>query len=135
LAAALAESALESGCEKRKASTLYTPSHLYDLDALYDPDFGSDDDFVNPHGDWLNSAPSTERRAGGAVPPSHDGIVACFCHGIDIICSTSRSAVVDCIVWIGACARCFCLGFTPPFAPLLRVVRCAVAYHAGSAYR
>jgi hypothetical protein len=26
---------------------------LYDFDGLYDPDCGSDDDFDNPHGDWL----------------------------------------------------------------------------------
>jgi hypothetical protein len=32
----------------------FTPSHLYDFDDLYDPDRGSDDDFDNPHDDWLD---------------------------------------------------------------------------------
>jgi hypothetical protein len=55
LAAALAESALESESEEHKAGPWeYTPSHLCDFDSLCDPDFGSDDDFDNPHGDWLN---------------------------------------------------------------------------------
>jgi hypothetical protein len=56
LAAALAESALESE-SKDKAGPWgqFTPSHLYDLHGLYDPDRGSDDDFNNPHGDWLDS--------------------------------------------------------------------------------
>jgi hypothetical protein len=57
LAAALvAESALESGSVAHKAGPWgpFTPSHLYDFDGLYDPDCGSDDDFDNPHGDWLD---------------------------------------------------------------------------------
>jgi hypothetical protein len=45
----------ESECEQHKAGPREcTPSHLYDFNDLYDPDaFGSDDDFDNPHGDWL----------------------------------------------------------------------------------
>jgi hypothetical protein len=32
----------------------FTPSHLYyDFDDLCDPEFCSDGDFDNPHGDWL----------------------------------------------------------------------------------
>jgi hypothetical protein len=56
LAAALAESALGSESEEHKAGPWeYTPSHLYGFDGLYaDPDSGSDDDFDNPHGDWLD---------------------------------------------------------------------------------
>jgi hypothetical protein len=56
VAAALAESAVESKCEEHKAGPWEcTPSNLYDFDGLYDPDFGSDDDFDNLHGDWLDS--------------------------------------------------------------------------------
>jgi hypothetical protein len=34
---------------------LATPSRLCDFDGLYDPDWGSDGDFNNPHGgDWLD---------------------------------------------------------------------------------
>jgi hypothetical protein len=55
LAAALAESALESESEEHKAGPWeFTPSHLYDLDDLCDPDRGSDDDLENLHGDWLD---------------------------------------------------------------------------------
>jgi hypothetical protein len=51
LAAALAESALESESEEHKAVPWeYTPSHLCNCDGLYDPDLGSDNDFDNPHG-------------------------------------------------------------------------------------
>jgi hypothetical protein len=54
LAAALAESALESESEEHKAGPWeFTPSHLYDFDGLYNPDCGSDDDLDDPHGDWL----------------------------------------------------------------------------------
>jgi hypothetical protein len=55
LAAALAESALESESEEHKVGLWgkFTLSHLYDFDDLYDPHCGSDDDFDNPHGDWL----------------------------------------------------------------------------------
>jgi hypothetical protein len=54
-AAALAESALESECEEHKTGPWeYTPSHLNDFDDLHDPYFGSDDDFDNPHDDWLD---------------------------------------------------------------------------------
>ena len=41
----------------------FTPSHLYDLDGLYGPDFGSDGDFDNPYDDWLDFG-----WAGGAPP-------------------------------------------------------------------
>jgi hypothetical protein len=53
LAAALAVSVLESGCEEHKAGPWdHTPSHLCDFDdLLYDPDFGSGD-FDDPHDDW-----------------------------------------------------------------------------------
>jgi hypothetical protein len=56
LAAALAESALESESEDKAGPWgQFTPSHLYDFDGLYDPDRGLDDDFNNPHdGDWLD---------------------------------------------------------------------------------
>jgi hypothetical protein len=56
LAAALAESGLESESEDKAGPWgQFTPSHLYDFDDLYDPDWGSDDDFNNPHdGDWLD---------------------------------------------------------------------------------
>jgi hypothetical protein len=44
--------------ERRGAKAEQTPppsqANLYDFDDLYDPDFGSDDDFENPHGDWLD---------------------------------------------------------------------------------
>jgi hypothetical protein len=33
----------------------FTPApHLYDFDGLCDADCGFDDDFDNPHGDWLD---------------------------------------------------------------------------------
>jgi hypothetical protein len=52
LAAALAESALESESEDKAGPWgQFTPPHLHDFDGLYDPDCGSDDDFDNPHGD------------------------------------------------------------------------------------
>jgi hypothetical protein len=55
LAAALAESALESESEDKAGPRgQFTPSHLYDFDGLYDQDCGSDDHFDNPHGDWLD---------------------------------------------------------------------------------
>jgi hypothetical protein len=55
LAATLAESALESESEEHKAGPWdFTPSHLHGFGGLYDPDFDSDDDFDNPHGDWLD---------------------------------------------------------------------------------
>jgi hypothetical protein len=60
LAAALAESALESESEEHKAGLWgqFTPSHLYGFDGLCDPHCvthcGSYDDFGNPHGDWLD---------------------------------------------------------------------------------
>jgi hypothetical protein len=63
MAAALAESALESRCEEHKPGPWEcTPSHF---DGLYDPGFGSDDDFDNPHGDWLDFG-SVRLR----IPPS-----------------------------------------------------------------
>jgi hypothetical protein len=56
LAAALAESALESESEDKAGPWgQFTPSHLYGFDNLYDPDCGSDDDFDNPHDDWSTS--------------------------------------------------------------------------------
>jgi hypothetical protein len=55
LAAALAESALESESEDKAGPWgQFTPSHLCDFEHLYDPDCGSDDDLDNPHGDWLD---------------------------------------------------------------------------------
>jgi hypothetical protein len=59
LAAALAESALESKSEDKAGPWgQFTPSHLYDFDGLsfvYDPDCGSGGDFDDLHGDWLGS--------------------------------------------------------------------------------
>jgi hypothetical protein len=67
LAAALAESALESESEEHKAGPWeFTPSHLYGFYGLYlyDPDLGSDDDFDNPHGDWLDFGFNDSDRRG-----------------------------------------------------------------------
>jgi hypothetical protein len=48
LAAALAESALESESEEHKTGPWEcTPSHLYGFNGLCDPDFGSGDDLDN----------------------------------------------------------------------------------------
>jgi hypothetical protein len=56
LAAALAESALEVRERGTQGGAVGVHSivPLYGFDDLCDPDFGSDDDFDNPHGDWLD---------------------------------------------------------------------------------
>jgi hypothetical protein len=52
----LAESALEFESEDKAGPWgQFTPSHLDNFDGLCDPDRGSDADFDNAHGDWLNS--------------------------------------------------------------------------------
>jgi hypothetical protein len=43
-----------AGAARREGRATPPQANLYDFDDLYDPDFGSDDDFENPHGDWLD---------------------------------------------------------------------------------
>jgi hypothetical protein len=65
LAAAPAKSAHGSKGEEHKAGPWErTPSHLYGFGSLCDPDFGSDDGFDNPHGDWIDYGPA---GGGGGV--------------------------------------------------------------------
>jgi hypothetical protein len=76
-----AESALESESEEHQAGPWeFTPSHLDDFDGLYDPDFGSDDDFDfdNPHA--TTGSTSDRRGAPRRPPPLPPGVIHCVTH-------------------------------------------------------